>query len=324
MLDAEEMNQLLNNESDLNNEKESLTQEEKNLFEKILTEPLEKASNAIGKVINEEVNFGDVNVEIVNAALLKETLDSESYHMIDIDIDGELTTIVADIATIKKVNVIVTEEMSENEKLTSQEIAMWNETVDQAMNAFVSNLSKSCHLDLHMKLDKEEESELFTKDNMLQVAFTLTSPSIDTTIYYIMSYDIINKIINKIKEDNKTEEKSAPANNKEETLLEEINATVQPIQFEEFSENFFGTEKENMSLLMDLQLQVSVELGKVKKPIKDILQFTQGTIVELDRLAGENVDVLVSGKIIAKGEVVVVDQNFGVRITQIVIPEKRV
>jgi flagellar motor switch protein FliN/FliY len=60
---------------------------------------------------------------------------------------------------------------------------------------------------------------------------------------------------------------------------------------------------------MDLQLQVSVELGKVKKPIKDILQFTQGTIVELDRLAGENVDVLVSGKIIAKGEVVVVDQN---------------
>ena len=79
-----------------------------------------------------------------------------------------------------------------------------------------------------------------------------------------------------------------------------------------------------MSLLMDLQLQVSVELGKVKRPIKDILQFTQGTIVELDRLAGENVDVLVSGKIIAKGEVVVVDQNFGVRITQIVIPEKRV
>ena len=53
-------------------------------------------------------------------------------------------------------------------------------------------------------------------------------------------------------------------------------------------------------------------------------QITQGTIVELDRLAGENVDVLVSGKIIAKGEVVVVDQNFGVRITQIVIPEKRV
>ena len=55
-----------------------------------------------------------------------------------------------------------------------------------------------------------------------------------------------------------------------------------------------------------------------------ILQFTQGTIVELDRLAGENVDVLVSGKIIAKGEVVVVDQNFGVRITKIVLPEERV
>jgi len=196
---------------------------------------------------------------------------------------------------------------------------MWNETIDQSINSFINTLARNCEVEMNIKIDKEKESELFTKGNMLQLSFTLTSPSLDTTLYYVISYEIINKVVNKLKQDNKQERVV-----EKEEELEEINATVQPIQFEEFAETLFANEKENMELLMDLQLQVSVELGKVKKPIKDILQFTQGTIVELDRLAGENVDVLVSGKIIAKGEVVVVDQNFGVRITQIVIPEKRV
>lgn len=324
MLDTDEMNQLLNDEASFNNEKESLTNEERVLFEKILTEPLEKAGVAIGKVIAEEVNIDNINIEIVNAELLKETLDSETYHKLDVDIDNNLMTIVADIPTIKKMNVIITEDMAEGDVLTSQEIAMWNETIDQSINAFVNNLSKNYQIKMNMKLEKEKESELFSKGNMLQVSYTLVSPSIDTTIYYVISYEIINKIINKIKEDNRNAAIENVKENNEAEQLEEINATVQPIQFEEFRDNFLNTEKENMSLLMDLQLQVSVELGKVKKPIKDILQFTQGTIVELDRLAGENVDVLVSGKIIAKGEVVVVDQNFGVRITEIVLPEKRV
>ena len=83
-------------------------------------------------------------------------------------------------------------------------------------------------------------------------------------------------------------------------------------------------DKENISILMDLPLQVTVQLGKTQKDIKEILKFTEGTIVELDKLAGEDVDILVNGKEIAKGEVVVVDQNFGVRITEIVSPSKRV
>jgi len=322
MLDIEEMNQLLNNETEFNNEKESLTEEEKSLFEKILAEPLEKIGNAIGKVIGQEVTTDNINIEIVNASLLKETLDEETYHKLDVMIDDNLTTMIADIATIKNVNTIVTEEMSESTELTPQEKAMWNETIDQAMNLFVNTLSKNNKINMAMKIEKEKESELFSKGNMLQVSFSIVSSTIDTTLYYIISYNVINKIINKLKEENKVTEKAEAK--KEEPQLEEINATVQPIKFEEFQESFLANEKENMSLLMDLQLQVSVELGKVKKPIKDILQFTQGTIVELDRLAGENVDILVSGKIIAKGEVVVVDQNFGVRITEIVLPEKRV
>ena len=143
MLDAEEMNQLLSNDTEFNNEKESLNEDEKVLFEKILTDPLEKAGNAIGKVINEEVNISNINIEIVNAKLLKETLDSETYHMLDAVIDDNLMTIVADIPTVKKINTIVTEEMSDSAELTSQETAMWNETIDQSINSFVNTLAKN-------------------------------------------------------------------------------------------------------------------------------------------------------------------------------------
>jgi len=160
----------------------------------------------------------------------------------------------------------------------------------------------------------------------MSIAFSVEE-DVNTTMYYYISYPVVNALLGVLRSKMpKTEEKSVEKEKIEKTeeLEEEITTAVQPICFEELTEDLVANQKENMNLLMDLQLQVSVELGKVKKPIKDILQFTQGTIVELDRLAGDNVDILVSGKIIAKGEVVVVDQNFGVRITKIVLPEKRV
>lgn len=74
----------------------------------------------------------------------------------------------------------------------------------------------------------------------------------------------------------------------------------------------------NLQLLMDVPLQISVEIGSTKKKIKDILEFSQGTIIELERQAGAPVDVMVNGNLIARGDVVVIDDNFAVRITEIV------
>jgi flagellar motor switch protein FliN len=74
---------------------------------------------------------------------------------------------------------------------------------------------------------------------------------------------------------------------------------------------------------MDVPLQVTVELGRTQKLIKDILEFGSGSIIELDKLAGEPVDILVNNKYIATGEVVVIDESFGVRVTDIVDPTKR-
>lgn len=94
---------------------------------------------------------------------------------------------------------------------------------------------------------------------------------------------------------------------------------VQPVQYTNFDqESITSSEDVNLNLLLDIPLRVTVELGRTKRLIKDILEFTQGSIIELDKLAGEPVDILVNNKLIAKGEVVVIDENFGVRVTDIV------
>jgi flagellar motor switch protein FliN/FliY len=96
------------------------------------------------------------------------------------------------------------------------------------------------------------------------------------------------------------------------------NANVQPVQFSSFDQGSSGTSDiKNLNLLLDIPLQVTVELGRTKRVIKDILELSPGSILELDKLAGEPVDILVNNKLIAKGEVVVIEENFGVRVTDI-------
>jgi flagellar motor switch protein FliN/FliY len=97
------------------------------------------------------------------------------------------------------------------------------------------------------------------------------------------------------------------------------NVNVQPVQFANFNQApYVQTDETNLNLLLDIPLKVTVELGRTQKQIKDILELSQGSIIELDKLAGEPVDILVNNKLIAKGEVVVIDENFGVRVTDIV------
>ncbi|MEZ0537776.1 flagellar motor switch phosphatase FliY [Caldicellulosiruptoraceae bacterium PP1] len=141
----------------------------------------------------------------------------------------------------------------------------------------------------------------------------------------------INEVIEQKPQENKTSYESInnyqsqkPKSNipKQEKKPQPV-VNVSPVQFESFGEENNLKYPENIDLLMDVPLEITVELGRTNKLIKDILEFSTGTIIELDKLAGEPVDILVNGKVIAKGEVVVIDENFGVRITDIVNPANR-
>jgi flagellar motor switch protein FliN/FliY len=115
------------------------------------------------------------------------------------------------------------------------------------------------------------------------------------------------------------EPQRVPSTQREEARM----VNVQPAQYQSFDNDQWSIEKESIDLIKDIPLEVTVELGRTKKLIKDILEFGPGTILELDKLAGEPVDILVNGKYIAKGEVVVIDESFGVRITDIISASKR-
>ncbi|WP_201450149.1 flagellar motor switch phosphatase FliY [Pontibacillus sp. HMF3514] len=102
------------------------------------------------------------------------------------------------------------------------------------------------------------------------------------------------------------------------------NADVQAAEFSSFNQvELPKNEQRNLDMLLDIPLRVTVELGRTKRTIKEILELSSGSIVELDKLAGEPVDIHVNEKLIAKGEVVVIDENFGVRVTDILSQQER-
>ena len=106
---------------------------------------------------------------------------------------------------------------------------------------------------------------------------------------------------------------------------EDKTVTVQPVQFASFEDldQVQGPPNQNLNILLDVKLQLTVELGKTELPIKKVLELTKGSIVTLNKAAGEPVELYANGKLIAYGEVVVIEDNFGLRITHITDPARR-
>ncbi len=110
-----------------------------------------------------------------------------------------------------------------------------------------------------------------------------------------------------------------------ETLVDGT-VTAQPVKFASFEDldSAHGLANQNLGILLDVKLQLTVELGKTELPIKKVLELTKGSVVTLDKVAGEPVELYANGKLIAHGEVVVIEDNFGLRITHITPPVKRI
>ena len=107
------------------------------------------------------------------------------------------------------------------------------------------------------------------------------------------------------------------------TEFESDRPVVRAAEFLPFGENAVNGPGQNIDMIMDLNLRVTVELGRTSMTVKDVLALGPGAVLQLDKLAGEPVDILINDRLIARGEVVVVDENFGVRVTEILAPQKR-
>ena len=130
--------------------------------------------------------------------------------------------------------------------------------------------------------------------------------------------DEMEDLTSSIPEEN-TEDNKTTKNTEDKTV------TVQPVQFASFEDldQVQGPVNQNLNILLDVKLQLTVELGKTELPIKKVLELTKGSIVTLNKAAGEPVELYANGKLIAYGEVVVIEDNFGLRITHITDPARR-
>jgi flagellar motor switch protein FliN/FliY len=108
--------------------------------------------------------------------------------------------------------------------------------------------------------------------------------------------------------------------------IDDSSIMVQPVQFPSFDEqsSMQLEGNKNFNLLLDIKLKLTVELGRAELPIKRVLELTRGSIIELDKIAGEPVELYANNKLVARGEVVVIEDNFGLRITNIISPDDRI
>jgi flagellar motor switch protein FliN/FliY len=205
--------------------------------------------------------------------------------------------------------------------------------ISEAMNQMVGSSSTSISSLVGMRIDINtpmafildatdsdvSENIPFVDDEVVCIAFRMEiGKLVDSEIMQVLPYDFAMRIADIIRGGAEPSEVSAPKRAAVPLPAPRRQYNARPAQFASFDATVPSGQRENIGLIMDVELNVTVELGRSQRKIKDILEFSPGTVVELDKLAGDPIDVLVNGKRVAKGEVVVVDENFGIRITEIV------
>ena len=228
--------------------------------------------------------------------------------------------------------------------------------VSEAMNQMMGGVATSLSTLFRKKIDISPPSinlmdfavatsitdAVAADDHVVSIAFRMeVEDLIDSEIMQIIPIDVAKEMVDNLMNSMQPAEETvavpvaqssnpAPAPQPQQKVamsapkqkpVQHVN--VQPVQFAPLVQQPLPVTDSNINLIMDVPLQVTVELGRTRKLIRDILELAPGSVIELDKLAGEAVDILVNGKLIAKGEVVVIDDNFGVRITEIVSPLER-
>lgn len=207
----------------------------------------------------------------------------------------------------------------------------FNEVVQQMVEALdssakiISNNNKTFRLKDITLIDSTlvENKLLLNERNLVVISFGIfVQGLLSSEIIFCLPGSVVNVLIN----DKESADRKEPSEVIKDSVSENIQKQAGGVvveQLENESAVLTRPVEGNIGLLLDVPLKMTVELGRTTKLVKEILALAPGSVVELDKLAGEAVDILINEKLIAKGEVVVIDENFGVRITEILNPEER-
>ena len=198
------------------------------------------------------------------------------------------------------------------------------EDVEQESDSQVSEQSETVNTDTESAIGEssvDETVEVNVEDNNLESDVEIAeTPSVEMTSENENLSDIFSDLSAIA-----TDGLDASESNAETLNSEDDTVTVQPVKFAAFddSQKIVGDASKNMDNLLDINLRLTVELGRATLPVRKVLELTRGSIVELEKIAGEPVELFANGKLIAHGEVVVIEDNFGLRITSMTEPENR-
>lgn len=322
---------------------ESLSDVEKNNLLDVMRNATDAAAQSLGTLISTKVGVGMMKADLMRPEEIRSELGGRLVQVsmnMQGDIGGENTFVLPDSGALVISNMTMGQS---GDELTDMALKALTDTMNQMFAAAASSLSARLSKPIQFADAKavvahaNTELTLPSGGHMLRLSYTLKIEGQNQVqVTQIMSFKLAREIIN-LAMGIGTDMQFGPAPSggggggggfagaaPQDTGPSPGQIGVAPVQYPQLSADMTGAgSQHNISMLMDVQMQLSVELGRTRKKISEILGFGEGSIIELDKLAGEPVDVLVNGKLIAKGEVVVIDENFGVRVTEIVSPNSR-
>lgn len=303
-------------------------------------EVLGNLPNVINAMTGFEYALGSLEVSQTNPDELPDLIGNDLIFSFPIDVGGTMSHfLVFDQAYAKKIAAALTGgEVTEDLTLNEMELSAITEVVSQANGSYLTSLSAA--LKTTAKGEAVEQIDAKTLAERTDARALVSTISLDqpegesATVRHIVSGGLAEKILNKLRPTPEAPAipkpepaKASPAPEQPQVAssgnVVSGSTEFSAAQFSDLPEVSIDADPRNLEILLDVPLTITVELGKTLMPIRQILEYAQGSLITLDKLAGEPIDLLVNGKYFAKGEVVVIDENFGVRITSILSPAER-
>ncbi len=361
-LSQEEINALLNDtfqggsKTNPDMSGEQLNSFEKDALGEISNISMGAAATTLSALLGKRVDITTPKVNVTKISGLKESYP-DSYVIVDVNYNKGLQGANVLIIHAYDASVIVDLMMGGDGTDPPTELSeLHMSAISEAMNQMMGSSCTSLSQFLHKRVDitppaietigLEQHSILGNMpEEMVQISFRVVIQGlIDSEMMQIMNVQFAKEMIEDLVKKNDMNSYQANPGTAETipavqqpsqtpfaqdanavTRTNQQQVAVSATHFEQLSpEDSANGLRPNLDLIMDVGLQLSVELGRTNKRIKEILELSVGAILELDKLAGEPVDILINGKPLAKGEVVVIDENFGVRVTEIVSQIERV
>jgi flagellar motor switch protein FliN/FliY len=312
----------------------ALQKNEKTNVTEILKQAIQNGQNMIAELLGKEVNIEVTNIDSIDASDLNSIFSGKNVIApveISDGLGNALLIISENVASIMADLMIGQDGTNPPSTLEDLHLSAITELTNQVVDTIISNVSSQ--ISKSMLTTPLEVSSIDLGSSII--------PGIDGTIIFLesditignlgngkMGLVFAGKSVDFLKQGPKAESSSAGFVSDITSgggKMEKTTASAQNIITSELQEEKKLTVYDkSLDVVMDVPLTITVELGRTEKLVRDVLEMSPGSVIELDKLAGEPVDILVNQKYIAKGEVVVIDENFGIRITDIIRPADRI